>query len=103
MKEHNYSSKGLNIKKLNNKVMMADNNFEKQKLALLKLPFFKTLNIIDDVIVDKKLSDKYTREYLIMSKKKNDIDELINTEEDSDHMLMMVVVDMIKPIVSSRI
>lgn len=103
MKKHNYSSKGLNIKKLNNNTMVTDNNFEKQKEFFLKLPFFKTLNIIDDVIVDKKLSDKYTKEYLIMAKNKNNLDDLISAEEYSDIMLVMVVVEMIKPILSGRI
>jgi hypothetical protein len=103
MKKHNYSSKGLSIKKLNNNAMVSENNFEKQKEFLLKLPFFKTLNIISDVIVDKKLSNKYTKEYLIMAKNKNNIDDLINAEEKSDIMMSMVVVEMIKPIISGRL
>lgn len=103
MKQHNYSSKGLNIKKTNNKIMMSEHNFQKQKEFFLKLPYFKILNVLDDMIIDKEMANKYTKEYLIMSKQKNNIEELISAEEYSDIQIHMFFVEMLKAELNKRL
>lgn len=103
MKQHNYSSKGLNIKKMNNKIMMADSSYSKQKEFLMKLPYFKNLKILEDAIKDKNWSDKFTKEYLITSKKKNDLDELIEADEYSNVQLCVVLTELYKKTLSDRL
>lgn len=98
MKKINYSSKGLYIKKLNNSIMLSNFNYKENKKELLKLNFFKNINLFTDFVMDIREDDKFTKNYIIESKKVNKLEKIL----EEDIKLNIVFPDKTKNLILSK-
>lgn len=84
MKDKNFPSKGINVKKANVMLFITNKKNKKEKEDLMKLNFFKDLKMFKEIIKDEKENFKYTKNYFISCKKENNFEELLNVDEDDE-------------------
>jgi hypothetical protein len=90
MKEHNYSSKGIHIKKINNNTVITKNNYKIQKEMLMKLPYFKDISLFEEFVFNENKTYNFTKSYIVSSQKNNPINKILEEEEDSPFMISIV-------------